>query len=119
MGLCYYLKVLEAERKKNEPVTEKVREEEEQGRRRNSYDDDDYSGSGQAEPEVTTKKFVNPIIKFYGPTKKPCVGLCYHYKRLGLPNPYEVKEEEKEEEKAEIKHEDGSGERNEGDDKDN
>ena len=85
--------MLEAEKRKNEPVTEKVVEEE-------VYEDDDYY-SGDGEPEVTTKKFVNPIIKFYGPTKKPCVGLCYHYKRLGIPNPYEKKEEKKKDEDEE------------------
>ena len=23
------------------------------------------------------------------PTKKPCVGLCYYYKKNGLPNPWD------------------------------
>ncbi len=100
VGLCYYLKLLtlnSTSTTTTTPTPSPFRSSYyESEHHEEDYDDGSGSGSGSGSSEEesdisTTKKYVNPIIKFYGTTAKPCVGLCYYYKELGLPVPEQFK----------------------------
>ncbi len=130
VGLCYYMKLLELQKRKREEALADPNT-----KRRVSQIGTVIACSGNnvgrlVQSQTTPKPVKMPYEKPYPwerSTETPCVGLCYYYKKKGLPNPFEEwfnpppppseEEDGEDEEGKKGEEEDDQGEQDGGKDK--